>query len=160
MREDEEGRASPIQGRLAAVVGPMSYRARLRTRILAFMLTSFAGLCILMVAVTVPIIACSKYGLYRGYSLGERAGVIVKFSRKGLVWKSWEGAMNLGGMVETSERGMVPELWAFSVHEDSVAEQVLEAYRKGDRVLLRYEQYAISPIWVETAYDIVAVEAP
>jgi len=49
----------------------------------------------------------------RGYSEGERSGVIFKFSSKGLIWKSWEGEMNLGGM-----RGAVTNTWKFTLKDD------------------------------------------
>ena len=43
-------------------------------------------LFLLMLFVT----ACTE-----NYSSGERIGVITKWSEKGLIWKSWEGSLNI-----------------------------------------------------------------
>ena len=37
------------------------------------------------------------------YSKGTRAGVINKFSEKGIVWKTYEGQIALEGIVSTGE---------------------------------------------------------
>lgn len=44
----------------------------------------------LFLIATILITGCSEH-----YSKGERIGVITKFSQKGLIWKSWEGSLNI-----------------------------------------------------------------
>ncbi len=76
------------------------------------------------------------------YSEGERVGVIVKFSHKGVIWKSWEGEMQLGG-VKPTEGGVVPNLWAFSLRrgeEEDLVQKVMAAQESGKRVKMRYRQ--------------------
>src|SRR5262245_59606988 len=63
------------------------------------------------------------------YSEGERVGVIVKFSHKGVIWKSWEGEMHLGG-ARAGGDGAVPNLWHFSLRrgeEGSLVQKVTAA---------------------------------
>jgi hypothetical protein len=47
-------------------------------------------------------------GCSHNYSDGYRVGYVRKFSRKGLIWKSWEGELLLGGVVSTG--GKSPEI--------------------------------------------------
>jgi hypothetical protein len=63
------------------------------------------------------------------YSDGERVGTIQKFSRKGLIAKTWEGEMLLGGLKRktvsgtdsnggsTSSTSMVANVFEFTVED-------------------------------------------
>jgi hypothetical protein len=76
------------------------------------------------------------------YSEGERVGVIVKLSHKGVIWTTWEGEMQLGG-VRPGEGGVVPNLWEFSLRrgeEGNLVEKISEAQESGKRVKVRYRQ--------------------
>lgn len=93
-----------------------------------------------------------------GYSDGERAGVVVKLSHKGAVYKSWEGQLNIGGVVANGEGSMVPNVWEFSVRKDDAAKAIQEALSSGRRVTLHYKQWLISPIDIDTDYEIDSVK--
>jgi hypothetical protein len=67
------------------------------------------------------------------YSSGERAGWVQKLSNKGWICKTWEGELAL-----VSLPGSIPEKFAFTIHEEAVAEQVTKAM--GKRVALHYEE--------------------
>ena len=67
------------------------------------------------------------------YSSGERAGWVQKLSNKGWICKTWEGELAL-----VSLPGSMPEKFAFTIHDDAVAEQVTKAI--GKRVALHYEE--------------------
>ena len=43
----------------------------------------------LALVATMLMTSCSQ-----NYSNGERVGMITKFTKKGIVWKSWEGHLN------------------------------------------------------------------
>lgn len=45
---------------------------------------------LLLLVLTLSSVACSE-----NYSNGERIGMVTRFSKKGIVWKSWEGNLNL-----------------------------------------------------------------
>lgn len=86
------------------------------------------------------------------YADGERAGYVQKFSRKGWVCKTWEGELAMVNLP-----GAMPEVFAFTVRDDAVAEQVNEVI--GQRVVLAYEQHLGLPTncFGETSYFVRGV---
>ncbi len=81
------------------------------------------------------------FALYANYSSGVRAGVPVKFSRKGVVFKTHEGELNVGGLTN-SEEGALPTSWNFSVrkYEEKVLEDMERAMTEQKRVKLHYNE--------------------
>ena len=67
------------------------------------------------------------------YASGERAGWVQKLSKKGWICKTWEGEL-----VMVSMPGAVAEKFAFTIWDETVAEQLRGAV--GKRVDLHYEQ--------------------
>ena len=92
------------------------------------------------------------------YSDGERAGTVSKFSRRGFVFKTYEGVLNVGGF--SGETGsLTPQYFDFSVKDDAVASKVTEAVKTGQRVTLHYEEKIMKLPWNgETKYYITEVE--
>ncbi len=92
------------------------------------------------------------------YSDGERAGTISKFSRRGFLFKTYEGVLNVGGF--SGETGsLTPQYFDFSVKEDAVATQITDAVKSGQRVTLHYEEKIIRLPWNgDTKYYITSVE--
>ena len=92
------------------------------------------------------------------YSDGERAGTVSKFSRRGFVFKTYEGVLNVGGF--SGETGsLTPQYFDFSVKDDVVASQITEAVKTGQRVTLHYEEKILKLPWNgETKYYITNVE--
>lgn len=68
------------------------------------------------------------------YSAGDRSGILRKFSSKGWLCKTWEGEVAM-----TTVPGVMPELWAFTVRNDSVASRVNAAI--GRQVVLHYGEH-------------------
>ena len=87
------------------------------------------------------------------YSDGERAGYVQKFSRKGWICKTWEGELAMATM-----SGTLPEVFRFTVRDDSVAARINENI--GQRVALSYEQHRGLPTncFGETEYFVVAAK--
>lgn len=87
------------------------------------------------------------------YSRGERAGYIQKFSQKGWVCKTWEGDMAMSTIP-----GSAPERFAFTVRNDSVAQEITKLM--GARVAISYEQHRGVPgsCFGETEYYVTAVK--
>lgn len=77
------------------------------------------------------------------YSEGERTGTITKFSHKGLVVRTWEGELNMGGL----EVGGKASVWEFSVDDPAIVEQVHKAQRAGGRWTLKYRQQMFKQSW-------------
>jgi len=83
---------------------------------------------------TFTLIGCTE-----NYSNGERIGFVTKFSERGLIWKSWEGELNL------TQTGMnTSSLYEFSVDNDHQDESLVKtldsAATQGWKVKIRYHQ--------------------
>lgn len=92
------------------------------------------------------------------YSDGERAGTVSKFSRRGYIFKTWEGVLNVGGF--SGETGsLTPQYFDFSVKNDSVARSINNAVKTGQRVTLHYEEKLFTLPWNgDTKYFVTGVE--
>ena len=90
-------------------------------------------------------------GVYANYSSGFRAGVIIKFSEKGYVFKTNEGQLQLGNS---------NTIWDFSVeHDPAVLKQIEEATEGGYRVKVFYnEKYYQFDYRGDTKYIVYKVE--
>lgn len=77
------------------------------------------------------------------YSNGERTGTITKFSHKGLLIKTWEGELNMGGL-EVGGKGTI---WSFSVVDPLVIEKIHQAQRVGGHWTLKYDQQFFQQFW-------------
>ena len=101
-------------------------------RFLLFML-----LCIATVTMST---SCSK-----DYSEGWRTGTVSKFSEKGIIFKTWEGELHLGGI-----SGGEANVWQFSIDAerersediDSLVTLINIAMEHGDKVRLHYNEEA------------------
>jgi hypothetical protein len=87
------------------------------------------------------------------YASGERAGYIQKISKKGWVCKTWEGELAMANLP-----GTMPQIFAFTVRNDSVAE-ILEK-NIGKQVSITYEQHRGIPTtcFGETEYFVTRVQ--
>jgi hypothetical protein len=92
------------------------------------------------------------------YSEGTRAGQLIKISKKGVVLKTYEGELNMGGLrVGSADDGLEGNLWKFSVLDKDVLDQLKAS--EGKRVKLSYkERYRSMPWQGDTNYFIYAVE--
>jgi hypothetical protein len=97
--------------------------------------------------------------VYYPYSEGTRTGVLQKLSHKGYVIKTWEGELQMRGIMATPQEGaqmnMGGNIWSFSVgrNEDAVIQALQAAEAKGSRVTLHYTQYSRQFDWRgETVY--------
>lgn len=86
------------------------------------------------------------------YSSGERAGFVQKFSQKGWLCKTWEGEM-----AQTTQPGVPPLIWDFTVRSDSIAAAINS--QVGKRVALHYRQHKGVPTtcFGETEYYVDGV---
>src|SRR5512134_2161739 len=68
------------------------------------------------------------------YSVGERAGVLQKFSRRGWVCKTYEGEV-----AQYVVGGVAPQIWHFSARDESVLQPLRAAV--GQQVRIHYEEH-------------------
>jgi len=98
--------------------------------------------------------------MYANYSSGVRAGVPVKFSKKGVVFKTYEGELNVGGLTNSAQ-GAIPTTWAYSVRrgEDEVRANMDSAMTNHRRVKLHYKEKYVQLFWRgDTKYFVHKVE--
>jgi hypothetical protein len=85
------------------------------------------------------------------YSEGTRSGELIKFSKKGVISKTWEG--------EISQGISGAQIFQFSVLDNN--QEAIEALQEneGNYVRLKYvERYATFFFWGDTKYFITEVE--
>jgi hypothetical protein len=91
------------------------------------------------------------------YSEGNRAGVLVKFTKKGYVFKTYEGELNLGGVGNIPNTAQMNQSWDFSVKEQSIADTLM--HLEGKKVSLHYRQIVKNMVWQgETDYFVDGVQ--
>ena len=101
------------------------------------------------------------YYYWGTYSEGVRSGVVVKISRKGVVFKTWEGQLNLMTFGAVRSQNMISESFDFSVagNNEDVVRELESASLSGERVSLFYEErFATFPWRGDTRYFVIRVE--
>jgi hypothetical protein len=82
---------------------------------------------------------------YFTYSDGNRTGLLQKFSRKGNVFKTYEGEMVLNSVISNNTSPMTMEKFFFSVEDKNVASKMTGF--EGKRVVLHYEEKNGALFW-------------
>lgn len=94
------------------------------------------------------------------YSEGDRAGVVSKLSKKGYIFKTQEGELNVGAQGQVGN--MVSNLWQFTVESgnEKLSKDIEDAMTTGRRVKLHYEQRYMKFSWMgDTEYFVTKVDA-
>lgn len=114
------------------------------------------GLIAFAVLIVLPAVILTLYTfstLGFAYAKGERAGYVQKLSQKGWLCKTWEGQLAMATMP-----GVAPQLFDFTVRNDSVAQAINALV--GKRVSLSYTQHKGVPTscFGETEYYVDGVK--
>ena len=111
-------------------------------------------LLIVIVAGFITVFIC---GL--SYSDGTRSGILTKVSRKGYVFKTYEGEMNVGGISDGQGTIMPSTIFKFSVRDENVYRKLEDV--QGKRVRVRYKEVMKSFFWQGDTdyfvYEVVAI---
>jgi len=92
------------------------------------------------------------------YSDGSRTGELVKISEKGMLFKTYEGQLQLGGVSMEKGATNIGSMWNFSVTDEAVFQKIQSL--EGQKVVVAYEQkYRALPWKGDTKYLITDVEA-
>ncbi|MCI4669308.1 MAG: 6-phosphogluconate dehydrogenase [Bacteroidia bacterium] len=94
-----------------------------------------------------------SFARFATYSDGNRTGKVSKLSKKGVLWKTWEGSLNEGG----HEGGASADKWLFSIYpgDNEIVEKIKEAQDKNQTVNLHYrERFFVVSFWGDTKYFI------
>lgn len=86
------------------------------------------------------------------FSTGERAGYVQKFSKRGWIFKTWEGELAMVNLP-----GAMPEIFFFTVRDEKVVPSIESTM--GHRVVLTYNQHQGLPprIFGDTPYFVIKV---
>lgn len=96
---------------------------------------------------------------YYTYSDGNRFGLLQKFSRRGNLFKTYEGEMILSSVKGGRDITIASEKFFFSVTDENVAKKMDDL--QGDNITVHYEQkksaafwrgdseYIVDSVWVE-----------
>ena len=96
-------------------------------------ITIWAGVILLAV-----IAFMFYWNYFNTYSEGNRAGILQKFSKKGSMFKTYEGELIMSSITSTGNATIASEKFFFSVKDEAVAKQLFEL--EGKNVTVRYEE--------------------
>jgi hypothetical protein len=112
--------------------------------------------------ITVALMCLMLCACAENYSNGERKGTVVKLSEKGLIFKSWEGELLIGGVKQKADgkggSSTVLNVLEFNVQDKDVLKKLEDALENGTEVKLTYKQWLLSPITINSDYVITAVK--
>jgi len=106
------------------------------------------------------VVGVAAFVMMGSYSEGYRTGNLMKLSKKGVVFKTWEGELNVGGFSDGGGDGdMATTVWSFSVSDDAIVKEIETAVDKGVKVKLKYvEKYFQIDFCGDTKYFVTEVE--
>ena len=121
-------------------------------------------ICILSL---ILLTSCAKIGggvvggLGKDYSNGVRAGHLIKVSKKGLVYKSYEAELQVVDNIAVSnvdENALnTPKVfWQVSTRDEAIGKKLEDLV--GKEIKIKYTQYLVRPIELGSDYEILSYE--
>lgn len=106
------------------------------------------------------VIGIGLFVIYVPYSEGVRAGTVLKVSKRGVIFKTYEGQLDLETFGAAQDKNnLFSQAFFFSVKEAAVVKDLEEVSLSGERVNLRYkENFLTIPFLGETKYFVVGIE--
>lgn len=112
----------------------------------------------ILLLIAVSVLAFLYFGTYED---GVMAGKVLRITKKGFLFKTYEGKLNLETFGALKGASPIAESFDFSVegNEDEVIKQLQEVSLSGERVNLHYVKRYVSFPWRgDTRYFIESVE--
>lgn len=117
------------------------------------MSTKFKSILVkILIGVGAVLALSGSYVYFGNFSTGTRAGVVMKISKKGYVFKTNEGQLDIG---------QINQPWDFSVEgsDEELLKTLEEVQGTGERVKLHYvEKFIIAPWRGDTKYFIIQID--
>ncbi len=113
------------------------------------------------VIAVILLIGLFCFAYWGSYSEGIRSGMVVKISKKGWIFKTYEGQLNLQTFGANKSPNIVSESFEFSVDTDraEIIKMLEEASLSGERVSLKYTERMMTFFWRgDTKYFVTEVE--
>ncbi|MDG1659167.1 MAG: hypothetical protein P8H56_11335 [Crocinitomicaceae bacterium] len=79
------------------------------------------------------------FSYYFVYSEGSRVGILYKFSKKGTIFKTYEGAMVLPGVKSQKGSSVYSNMFYFSVDDEKLAKKLIDS--QGMELEVHYNQF-------------------
>ena len=117
----------------------------------------------IFIGIVLIAIAVLAFFYFGKFSDGYRSGKIMKVSERGVVFKTWEGQMDLQTFGAVKDKSnMVTETFKFSIVDDpELIKELEDAALAGERVNLHYyERYIIIPWRGDTKVFVTGIERP
>lgn len=97
------------------------------------------------------------WNFYNNYSKGNRSGTLQKFSKKGNIFKTYEGELIMSSISSTSNTTIASEKFYYSVSDNEIANKLFDLEEK--QVTLHYVQRRGHLPWTgETNYYITGIK--
>lgn len=115
----------------------------------------------ILIVVLILALAVGAFLYFGTYSEGSRAGIVMKVSKKGTIFKTWEGQMNLETFGAIKTENIISETFTFSIEggNQDLIDQLNAAALAGERINLQYvERYIQVPWRGETKHFAIGVE--
>ncbi len=119
------------------------------------------GLKILLVILTVILIVVFSFYYWGVYERGVLAGKVLRVAEKGVIFKTWEGKLNLESFGALKGTSPIAETFDFSVEkkDTEVISELKAVALTGERVNLHFvKRYTIFPWRGDTRYYVTQVE--
>jgi hypothetical protein len=100
----------------------------------------FISAIVIAIAMVVTYVICGMT-----YSEGTRSGILMKVSKKGFIFKTYEGEMNIGGISEGVGTIMPATVFRFSITDRGVYNQLEKL--QGQRVVIHYREVIKNFFW-------------
>jgi hypothetical protein len=107
------------------------------------------------------ILSACLYYLVCGftYSEGTRSGILTKISKKGYLFKTYEGEINIGGLYQNNSTIVPTTVFNFSVQDKKIYYDLQQA--EGKRVVVYYKQVFKKFFWQgDTDYFVYQISTP
>ena len=112
--------------------------------------------------VVVILLAVFAFFYYGSYSSGTQAGVVMKISKKGMIFKTWEGRLDMGTVGKSQSSALGTKIFEFSIDgsDEALIKQLEEVQLSGQRVNLGFEQkYMMFPWQGDTKFFATSVKS-
>jgi hypothetical protein len=110
----------------------------------------------------VIVLSILLYFSFGHYGTGSIAGTLVKLTKKGVIFGTYEGKLNTQMFIDegSAASGIGLNLWDFSVHKnDSLISKMETAMLNGQRIKLEYKQRYFTLPWIgDTRYIVYDAE--
>lgn len=110
----------------------------------------------------VVLLAVFAFFYFGSYSSGTQAGVVMKISKKGVMFKTWEGRLDMGTVGKSANSPLGTKIFEFSIDgsNEELIKQLEEVQLSGQRINLGFEQkYMVFPWQGGTKFFATSVQS-